>query len=87
LGGPADRAPPVLQREQPIVIGLRHAVQGLELDVSPIRLRAVIHPAVFADRSSGLVRYRSAAPLAWPGGCRLSASAVLFLPPPVLAGR
>jgi hypothetical protein len=87
FGGPADRAPAVLQREQPVVVGLRDSVQGLELDVSPVRLRAVIHPAVLADRASGLVRYGPAAPLAWPGGCRLTALAVFFLPPPGLAGR
>ena len=87
LGGLADRAPPVSQREQPVVVGLRDAVQGLELDVSPVRSRAVIYPAVFADRASGLVRYGSAAPLAWPRRGRLTASAVLLPPPPGFAGR
>ena len=38
FGGPADRAPAVLQREQPVVVGLRDAVQRLELDVSPVRV-------------------------------------------------
>jgi hypothetical protein len=80
--GTADRAPDVLQRQQPVVVGLGDAVQGLELDVPPVLRRAVIHAAVFADRTPGLVRYRPAAPLAWPWGCRLTVPPVLV--PPIL---
>ena len=77
----------MLQRQQSVVVGLRDAVQGLELDVPPVRLRAVIHLAVFADRTPGLVRYRPAAPLASPRGCRLTAPPVLVPPPLLLARR
>jgi hypothetical protein len=34
--GLADGAPAMLQREQPVELGQRDAVQGLELDGSPV---------------------------------------------------
>jgi hypothetical protein len=54
LGGPAHHTGR-LQRHQPVIVILRDAVQGLEGGRSPVRPRAVIYPAVLADRTPGLV--------------------------------
>ena len=54
LGGPAHHTGR-LQRHQPVIVILRDAVQGLEGGRSPLRPRAVIYPAVLADRTPGRV--------------------------------